>query len=600
MAAAGRTSTRRRAGQRSSARSRVSRAPSRVACGTRPQPGRPARGDRRSRPPARVVDPDRAEAPQRRRRRSGRAQCSRPPPRALTTSGSSPLARSSSSTPSRRGGASSSSMKLATPVGDRAPTNSDTTRPSRYAFTAGMPCTRCWAERPGFASTSTFASSTAPARLSTSRSSTGVSARRPTPGCPEVDDHGDVRERSTTSRSKVSSVTSAAMFRNNVERVPDHPLERRCCSPRSKRPGCHRARYPRAQDVRGRSRRRANSRPSASAPRLGAEPVELLGREDPRRPVCRRAMPSSSRSSSNGSIRTFESLPMQSGIPRARIRSAGRKPSPRSASVVGHAQMVAPVEARRSSSVRRRASRGLPSSACRGSRCGRAARSDDSHARRGIPRSPSAARPRARGEAAALPPRSARSRRATRRGTRARSGGERHAAAARSSSTWRRYASTDSWRNRGGRRGRTQRAEHDLDASGGRSLHSCECLRQAEVVELADCGEARVAHLAIRRFVAPPHELGRLTLRLGEHGVAPRPEVTGRSTPAQRSLEGVAMGVHESRQLERTSHGGDATSEISFMGARERSGREAGAFRPLRDCDPRERIPVCARRRVRP
>jgi hypothetical protein len=38
------------------------------------------------------------------------------------------------------------------------------------------------------------------------------------------------------------------------------------------------------------------------------------------------------------------------------------------------------------------------------------------------------------------------------------------------------------------------------------------------------------------------------------------------------------MGVHESRQLERTSHGGDATSEISFMGARERSGREAGAL----------------------
>ena len=65
---------------------------------------------------------------------------------------------------------------------------------------------------------------------------------------------------------EVSSVTSAAMFRKNVERVPDHPLERRCCSPRSKRPGRHRARYPRAQDVPGRSRLRANSRPSASAP----------------------------------------------------------------------------------------------------------------------------------------------------------------------------------------------------------------------------------------------------------------------------------------------------------------------------------------------
>ena len=41
-------------------------------------------------------------------------------------------------------------------------------------------------------------------------------------------------------------------------------------------------------------------------------------------------------------MRTFESDPMQSGIARVRTRSAGRKPSPRSASVVGQAQIVAP------------------------------------------------------------------------------------------------------------------------------------------------------------------------------------------------------------------------------------------------------------------
>ena len=53
-------------------------------------------------------------------------------------------------------------------------------------------------------------------------------------------------------------------------------------------------------------------------------------------------MPSSSRNSSNGSIRTFESEPTHNGIPRVRTRSAGRKPSPRSASVVGQTQIVAP------------------------------------------------------------------------------------------------------------------------------------------------------------------------------------------------------------------------------------------------------------------
>ena len=63
----------------------------------------------------------------------------------------------------------------------------------------------------------------------------------------------------------------------------------------------------------------------------------------PRRPVCRRAIPSSSRSSSSGSIRMFESEPMQSGIERSSTAATRRKPSPRSASVVGQAQIRAPV-----------------------------------------------------------------------------------------------------------------------------------------------------------------------------------------------------------------------------------------------------------------
>ena len=101
--------------------------------------------------------------------------------------------------------------------------------------------------------------------------------------------------------------------------------------------------------------------------------------------------------------------------------------------------------------------------------------------------------------------------------------------------------------------------EDELDACGFRGLHCRERFRQAEVVELPDRREPRAAHLAIRRFVAHPHELGRLPLGLGEHGVAPRPEVTAGSAPAQRPLEGVAVSVHETRQLERPSHARDAT-----------------------------------------
>ena len=71
-----------------------------------------------------------------------------------------------------------------------------------------------------------------------------------------------------------------------------------------------------------------------------------------RRPAARRAMPSSSRSSSSGSMRTFESEPMQIPIPRSQSAATGAKPSPRFASVVGHTQTRAPASASRSSSHR--------------------------------------------------------------------------------------------------------------------------------------------------------------------------------------------------------------------------------------------------------
>ena len=83
-----------------------------------------------------------------------------------------------------------------------------------------------------------------------------------------------------------------------------------------------------------------SSSPSARAP--AAEPIARSSGTGMtlRRSSWRRAMPSSSRSSSSGSIRTFESEPMQSGIPRSRTRATGRKPSPRFASVVGQTQIA--------------------------------------------------------------------------------------------------------------------------------------------------------------------------------------------------------------------------------------------------------------------
>ena len=91
---------------------------------------------------------------------------------------------------------------------------------------------------------------------------------------------------------------------------------------------------------RGRSRSDGQcSSPSDAAPSVVPIASSASTLKTSRRPVCLRAMPSSSRSSSNGSMRTFESEPMQRRMPRWRTRSTGRKPSPRFASVVGHAQM---------------------------------------------------------------------------------------------------------------------------------------------------------------------------------------------------------------------------------------------------------------------
>ena len=76
----------------------------------------------------------------------------------------------------------------------------------------------------------------------------------------------------------------------------------------------------------------------------------------------------------------------------------------------------------------------------------------------------------------------------------------------------------------------------------------------AEVVELAHRREPRGPHLAVRPGVERTHRGLRLTTRLVEHALPPRPEVAiGGATP-ERALEGVAVRVHEPGQADRSRH----------------------------------------------
>ena len=130
----------------------------------------------------------------------------RPPRRCARDRARAPRA----ATPRRRRPASSSagdgtsaSRKLSICAGGIAPVNSATTWPSRNAFTAGIPWTPKLAARLWLESTSTFASSTLPARLPTAASSAGPSWRHgPHHSAQKSTTTGSSRERSTTSATK--------------------------------------------------------------------------------------------------------------------------------------------------------------------------------------------------------------------------------------------------------------------------------------------------------------------------------------------------------------------------------------------------------------
>src|SRR5262249_49682040 len=77
-------------------------------------------------------------------------------------------------------------------------------------------------------------------------------------------------------------------------------------------------------------------------------------------------------------------------------------------------------------------------------------------------------------------------------------------------------------------------------------------LVEAEVMELADRRVPGCAELAVGLGVAGADALRRLALCLGEHRVAPGPEVAARALAPKRALEGMRVGADESRQRERS------------------------------------------------
>src|SRR6185437_13354741 len=93
--------------------------------------------------------------------------------------------------------------------------------------------------------------------------------------------------------------------------------------------------------------------------------------------------------------------------------------------------------------------------------------------------------------------------------------------------------------------------EDECDARLRRRLGRRAGLREPQVVELADCGEAVRTQLAVDLDVLAADLLDGEGSREREHPVAPGPEVAAAVAAAEGALKGVAMRVDKARNLHR-------------------------------------------------
>jgi hypothetical protein len=93
----------------------------------------------------------------------------------------------------------------------------------------------------------------------------------------------------------------------------------------------------------------------------------------------------------------------------------------------------------------------------------------------------------------------------------------------------------------------------------GRRLGSCVRFGKSEIVKLADGGVAGVPEFLVDPGVALADLARDLAPGQVQHGLAPGPEVGALCSPAQRPLEGVAMRVDETGELETVRHAREDT-----------------------------------------
>ncbi len=97
--------------------------------------------------------------------------------------------------------------------------------------------------------------------------------------------------------------------------------------------------------------------------------------------------------------------------------------------------------------------------------------------------------------------------------------------------------------------------EDEGDSGSVGRLGGCECLLEAEVVELTDRRVAGGEHLAVDLLVLGANSLRALLVGERQHRVAPGPEVAALGAAAERALEGMAVRVDEAGNREPLRHG---------------------------------------------